>query len=111
MLAPESGLGPIGEVRLVPDIATFRHLSWHPTHGIALADMLQDVPGHVSDGEHPGNAQVYILRLLMQSSCPWGRPEIYCNAFLGSSLQHFLSKRQCSARQMNTGKTPSKSAA
>ena len=104
MLAPESGLGPIGEVRLVPDIATFRRLSWHPTHGIALADMLQDVPGHVSNGERPGNAQVYTLHLLVQSSCLWGKAEVYSDLFKASSVQHLLLKSQCSVRRMSTCK-------
>lgn len=38
---PETGLGPVGEVRLIPDWETFRLLPWAPGHGAVLTDMCQ----------------------------------------------------------------------
>jgi len=37
----ETGLGPVGEVRLVPDWETFRLLPWAPGHGAVLGDLQQ----------------------------------------------------------------------
>ncbi len=42
--APASGLSSVGEVRLVPDMATLRRLPWHPAHGVVLASMLRQPP-------------------------------------------------------------------
>lgn len=37
---PETGLGPVGEVRLIPDWDTFRLLPWARGHGAVLGDMV-----------------------------------------------------------------------
>ena len=42
--APGSGLGPVGEVRLVPDWDTFTPLPYAPGHARVLGDMVKD--GH-----------------------------------------------------------------
>lgn len=42
--APGSGLGPVGEVRLVPDWDTFTPLPYAPGHALVLGDMVKD--GH-----------------------------------------------------------------
>jgi glutamine synthetase len=39
-LAPVSGLGPVGEVRLVPDTASFVPLPWAPGAGAMVADLV-----------------------------------------------------------------------
>ena len=39
-LQPVEGLGPVGEVRLVPDAATFRVLPYAPRTGVVLCDLL-----------------------------------------------------------------------
>jgi glutamine synthetase len=41
-VVPESGLGPVGEVRLVPDWATFTPLPYAPGHARVMGDMLVD---------------------------------------------------------------------
>ncbi|NER24812.1 MAG: glutamine synthetase [Symploca sp. SIO1C2] len=40
--APGSGLGPVGEVRLVPDWNTFNPLPYAPRHACVLGDMVKD---------------------------------------------------------------------
>jgi len=40
--APGSGLGPVGEVRLVPDWNTFNPLPYAPRHARVLGDMVKD---------------------------------------------------------------------
>jgi glutamine synthetase len=40
-LAPVDGLGPVGEVRLVPDPATFVPLPWAPGAGAMVADLVR----------------------------------------------------------------------
>ena len=40
-LAPVDGLGPVGEVRLVPDTASFVPLPWAPGAGAMVADLLR----------------------------------------------------------------------
>src|SRR5262249_51902933 len=42
LVAPESGLSPVGEVRLVPDWATLVNLPYAPGHARVLADMVKD---------------------------------------------------------------------
>ncbi|WDI42188.1 glutamine synthetase family protein [Bremerella sp. P1] len=39
---PETGLGPIGEIRLVPDFATFTPLPYSPGHARVMGDLLLD---------------------------------------------------------------------
>jgi glutamine synthetase len=41
-VVPESGLGPVGEVRLVPDWATFTPLPYAPGHSRVMGDMVLD---------------------------------------------------------------------
>jgi glutamine synthetase len=41
-VAPDSGLSPVGEARLIPDWRTLRVLPWAPTHAQVLADMRVD---------------------------------------------------------------------
>lgn len=40
--APGSGFGPVGEVRLVPDLRTLTALPYAPTHARVLGDMMKD---------------------------------------------------------------------
>jgi glutamine synthetase len=40
--APSSGLGPVGEVRLVPDLKTLKVLPHAPEHAQAVGDMVRD---------------------------------------------------------------------
>jgi glutamine synthetase len=40
-LAPVEGLGPVGEVRLVPDTASFAALPWAPGAGAMVADLVR----------------------------------------------------------------------
>jgi glutamine synthetase len=40
--APGSGLGPVGEVRLVPDWNTFTPLPYAPSHARVMGDMVKD---------------------------------------------------------------------
>jgi glutamine synthetase len=40
-LAPVEGMGPVGEIRLTPDPATFRVLPYAPTHAAMTVDMLK----------------------------------------------------------------------
>jgi glutamine synthetase len=40
-LAPVAGLGPVGEVRLVPDTASFVPLPWAPGAGAMVADLVR----------------------------------------------------------------------
>ncbi len=42
IVAPESGLSPVGEVRLVPDWSTLVNLPYAPGHARVLADMVKD---------------------------------------------------------------------
>src|SRR5213593_1381985 len=37
-LQPVPGMGPVGEIRLVPDLATFRVLPYAPSTGAVLTD-------------------------------------------------------------------------
>ena len=37
----KSGLGPVGEVRLVPDWSSFKILPHEPSHGRVMGDMMQ----------------------------------------------------------------------
>lgn len=39
---PDAGLGPVGEVRLVPDWSTFSPLPWAPGHARVLGDLVVD---------------------------------------------------------------------
>jgi glutamine synthetase len=39
-LQPVVGLGPVGEIRLVPDLSTYRVLPYSPRRAVILADML-----------------------------------------------------------------------
>lgn len=39
---PESGLSPVGEIRLVPDLETLVQLPYSPTHARCLGDMVLD---------------------------------------------------------------------
>src|SRR6478672_2699875 len=39
---PASGLGPVGEIRLVPDWSTFNQLPYAPSHGRVMGDMILD---------------------------------------------------------------------
>jgi glutamine synthetase len=41
-LAPDSGLGPVGEIRLVPDWATLNALPYAPGHVRVMGDMMLD---------------------------------------------------------------------
>jgi glutamine synthetase len=41
-VVPESGLGPVGEVRLVPDWSTFTPLPYAPGHSRVMGDMVLD---------------------------------------------------------------------
>jgi glutamine synthetase len=41
-VAPDSGLGPIGEARLVPDWTTLAVLPWAPGHAQVMGDMMVD---------------------------------------------------------------------
>jgi glutamine synthetase len=41
-VAPDSGLGPVGEARLVPDWSTCAILPWAPTQAQVMGDMLVD---------------------------------------------------------------------
>ncbi len=41
-VAPDSGLTPVGEARLVPDWRTLRLLPWAPTHAQVIGDMRVD---------------------------------------------------------------------
>jgi glutamine synthetase len=42
LVVPESGLGPVGEVRLMPDWSTLANLPYAPGHARVLADMVRD---------------------------------------------------------------------
>jgi len=37
--APDSGLTPVGETRIVPDLATLRQVPWKESHYMAQVDM------------------------------------------------------------------------
>lgn len=37
--APGSGVGPVGDVRLVADLSTIKQLPWHPSHAMVQASM------------------------------------------------------------------------
>jgi hypothetical protein len=39
MVAPNSGLAPVGEVRLMPDAHTMTPLPWYPAHKMALGEL------------------------------------------------------------------------
>jgi glutamine synthetase len=41
-VAPNSGLGPVGEARLVPDWSTLAVVPWAPSHAQVMGDMLVD---------------------------------------------------------------------
>src|SRR2546422_8098592 len=41
-VAPDSGLGPIGEARLIPDWSTLALLPWAPGHAQVMGDMMVD---------------------------------------------------------------------
>ncbi len=41
-VAPDSGLGPVGEARLIPDWATLAVLPWAPGHAHVMGDMVVD---------------------------------------------------------------------
>ena len=41
-VAPDSGLGPVGEARLIPDWSTLAVLPWAPGHAQAMGDMVVD---------------------------------------------------------------------
>ncbi|HEY9658316.1 MAG TPA: glutamine synthetase, partial [Allocoleopsis sp.] len=41
-VAPDSGLGPVGEAWLAPDWSTFQPLPYAPGHGRVMADMMRD---------------------------------------------------------------------
>src|SRR5262245_4805531 len=52
-LAPVEGMGPVGEIRLVPDPATFVVPPYAPHTGVVLVDMLtQDRQPYAADGRH-----------------------------------------------------------
>lgn len=40
--APGAGLGPVGEVRLVPDLSTLVRLPWAPGHARVMGDLVRD---------------------------------------------------------------------
>src|SRR5436305_15302363 len=40
-LQPVEGMGPVGEIRLVPDVETFRVLPYAPRTGAMLVDLMQ----------------------------------------------------------------------
>jgi glutamine synthetase len=40
MLQSVAGMGPVGEIRLVPDLSTYRVLPYAPQRAVILADML-----------------------------------------------------------------------
>ncbi len=48
-VVPESGLGPVGEVRLMPDWDTLKVLPFAPGHAHALSDMVVGPTGQVWD--------------------------------------------------------------
>src|SRR5207245_9517267 len=55
-LQPVPGMGPVGEIRLVPDLATFRVLPYAPSTGAVLTD-------HVGlDGAPAGACQRSFLK-------------------------------------------------
>src|ERR1051325_8160073 len=41
-VAPDSGLGPVGEARLIPDWSTLAVLPWAPGHAHVMGDMVVD---------------------------------------------------------------------
>jgi glutamine synthetase len=41
-VAPDSGLGPVGEARLIPDWSTLAPLPWAPGHAQVMGDMVVD---------------------------------------------------------------------
>jgi len=41
-VAPDSGLGPVGEARLIPDWSTLALLPWAPGHAHVMGDMVMD---------------------------------------------------------------------
>lgn len=41
-VVPGSGLGPVGEIRLVPDWSTLRQLPYAPSHARVIGDMVKD---------------------------------------------------------------------
>jgi glutamine synthetase len=52
-LAPVDGMGPVGEIRLVPDPETFVLAPYAPRTGVVLVDMLtQDRQPYAADGRH-----------------------------------------------------------
>ena len=52
-LAPVEGMGPVGEIRLVPDPETFVLAPYAPRTGVVLVDMLtQDRRPYEADGRH-----------------------------------------------------------
>jgi glutamine synthetase len=52
-LAPVEGMGPVGEVRLVPDPDTFVQAPYAPYTGVVLADMMTlDRQPYAADGRH-----------------------------------------------------------
>ena len=52
-LQPVEGMGPVGEVRLVPDPETFRVVPYAPRTGAMLVDLL-DLSGQPAPGVHSG---------------------------------------------------------
>jgi len=52
-LAPVEGMGPVGEIRLVPDPETFVVAPYAPHTGVLLVDMMtQDRQPYAADGRH-----------------------------------------------------------
>lgn len=61
-VAPGSGLGPVGEVWLVPDLATLRHLPYAPGHAQAMGDMVR------SGEPWPWCARQFLKRMICQAA-------------------------------------------
>jgi glutamine synthetase len=52
-LAPVEGMGPVGEIRLVPDLTTFVIAPYAPHTGVVLVDMVtQDRQPYLADGRY-----------------------------------------------------------
>ena len=41
VVVPETGLGPVGEVRLMPDWSTLKKLPYAPQHALVISDMME----------------------------------------------------------------------
>ncbi|HSS61088.1 MAG TPA: glutamine synthetase family protein [Candidatus Limnocylindrales bacterium] len=62
-LAPFEGMGPVGEIRLVPDLSTFAVAPYAPNTGVVLVDML------TLDGEpYAADGRAFLKRIVQRAA-------------------------------------------